>query len=690
MAFSLEQARQRSAELRRELNHHAYLYYVQDCPEISDAQYDSLLRELQSIEVEYPMLVAPDSPTQRVGGPVLTQFAPVQHSVPMLSLDNVFAAEEFQAFAERMARLAGVETVDGLEYMCELKIDGLAVSLEYAAGVLARGATRGDGSTGEDITANLRTLRSIPLRLPEPLDLTVRGEAFIRTSDFVALNERRSAAGEPLYANPRNTAAGSLRQLDSSITAARPLSFFAYTVAGAESLGLATQEAVLRRLEQLGLPVNPERQLCCGAGAVIDYYTEIGQRRSLEFGADPNALPYAIDGVVVKLNHLALWSRLGMTATAPRYMVAFKWPEFEARTKLKAVTFQISRNGVLSPVAELEPINLGGATVSRATLHNMDEIERLQVAIGDEVLVKRGGEVIPKITAVASTGSQRAPIAPPEQCAHCCTGTVYDERAHNWACPNRACPGRLTQRIAYIASRDVLDIEGLSEKTAQKLVESGLVQDIDGLFSLQREQLLSLDGFAEISVDNLLAALRTGLRRPLWRVVVALEIPQIGTATAKLLVRRFGTIAALAEAGMGELQEVSGVGPTLATEIHQWFAAPGNAALLSRLGAVGMTMSSETATTSQGTAFAGKTVVLTGTISFASRDQLREWLETNGAVVTDSVSKRTSLLIAGSAAGSKLDKAAKLGVEIWDEQRLVAYLTTQPTLPEQKPAWWPA
>lgn len=681
----------RANELREQLHDHAYRYYVLDQPVISDAAYDAMFRELQALEQSHPELVTLDSPTQKVGGAILPQFAPVVHGEPMLSLDNAFTAAEFRAFDERVRKLAGAGPLFKLEYLCELKLDGLAVSLEYQDGTLVRGATRGDGITGEDITANLRTVRSLPLRLRLRWSGTVRGEVFIRTADFIRLNTQRAAKGEAPYANPRNLAAGSLRQLVSATTAARPLSIYLYSVLEAEKYSVTSQLQALELLQGLGFPVNPERKLCQGADEVLAYHDAIARRRELYFGEDKAALPYAIDGLVVKCNDITLWPKLGFTATAPRFMLAFKWQEEEAQTRLNAVTFQISRTGLFSPVAELKPVGLGGVTVSRATLHNLDEIARLGLMVGDEVYVKRGGEVIPKITGRTQRerdGSETE-IQFPQACPHCSSSLTVDDRAHNWACPNRQCPGRLAQRLAYFASRGVMDIEGFSEKTAQKLVEKRLVHDVDGLYALTKANMAGLEGFADISTDNLLAAIAGTRKQPLWRVLVALEIPQVGAQTAKLLAKHFGSLDALGRAGVDELQQVSGIGPLMAQEIVGWFADARNRELVARLAAAGLRVSEEHGPAAGPQAFAGQTVVLTGTISFATRDELREWLEQNGATVSDSVSKRTGLVIAGPGAGSKLAKAQSLGVKTWDESELLRFMRDTPTVPEDKPGWWP-
>jgi len=691
MELDRQAAEARARELRERLNELAYHYYVLDQPLVSDAEYDALYRELEALEQQYPELVAPDSPTQKIGGEILPYFETVTHAVPMLSLENALTEEEFRAFDERLRRLLKAGELFGdIEYYCEPKLDGLAVSLDYEDGKFVRGATRGDGVTGENVTNNLKTIKPLPLRLRADFSGTVRGEVFITTADFTALNRARAEAGETPYANPRNTAAGSIRQLNSAIAAARPLSIYLYSIVAAEQYGIATQQGVIERLRELGLPVNPYERLCRGVDAVIAFHRELGERRELYWGEDESALPYGIDGAVIKLNDLTRWVALGYTAKSPRFMIAYKWREEQAQTRLNGVTWQISRQGVFSPVAELEPVALGGVTVRRATLHNQDEIARLGVLIGDDVYLKRGGEVIPKITGRVDRerdGTEQ-PVLPPSECPYCRTALAPDERAHNPACPNRDCPGRLTERLAYFASRGVMDIEGMSRKTAERLVEEGLVHELDDLYQLDRAALVALDRFADVSVDNLLAAIAASRRQPLWRVIAALEIPQVGSQTAKLLAREFGSLAAIDAAGQERLEQVYGIGPLMAADIAGWFSDERNRDLVERLAAAGLRVSAATGEQGPGV-FDNKTVVLTGTISFATRDELREWLELNGATVSGSVSKRTALVIAGSSAGSKLARAEKLGVEVWDEDHLHKFMAETETRPASKPAWWP-
>ena len=705
----------RIAELRAQIEHHNHLYYALDAPEISDAQYDALYRELAALETKHPALVTLDSPTQRIGSAPSLQFAQVRHGVPMYSLDNAVTDDEFRAFDDRLHRLLTIPAETDLEYVCEPKLDGLAVSISYVEGEFTGGATRGDGEVGENITANLRTLRALPLKLKQPFTGTVRGEVFMRTADFDKLNARLAAAGERIYAAARNCAAGSLRQLDSRITASRPLSIYLYGLVDPKSYGLATHAAALEFMRDCGLPVNPEARVASGASEVIAYHDEMAARKP-PFGKG-KLLPYAIDGIVIKYNDLRAWEQLGYTSKSPRYMIAFKWPEDEVTTTLLKVGTNISRQGVFTPVAYLDPVEIGGVMVKQASLHNLDEIARLKVRPGDTVIVKRAGEVIPKVVGVAEHAlvsetvgrncgvceSELAgeptpddpyrctnPECPIAFCPECGTRTEYDERAHNYKCPNLACPGRLVMRIAYFASRGVMDIDGFSEKSAAKLIEAGLIKTLDDIYRLTREQLLEVDKFADVSADNLIAAIRASKNRPLWRVLVALEIPQVGEATAKLLAKHFKSLAALCEATVEQLMEVHSVGKLIAEEIRAWFDDAYNVALVQRLGEVGLRVAEDTVESGAGgSAFEGKTVVLTGTISFASRDQLKEWLEQNGATVSDSVSKKTGIVIAGPGAGSKLKKAQKLGVTIWDEEALLAFMRENETLPAKKPEWWP-
>ncbi|MCB1185637.1 NAD-dependent DNA ligase LigA [bacterium] len=690
-----DSVRKEVEQLRADLADHAYRYYVLDAPVISDAEYDRMHRRLEELERQYPELVTPDSITQKVGGQIISKFEPVTHASRMYSLENALTEEEFVAFDERISKMLGqAGGMFGNEYFCEPKLDGLAVSITYVDGVFSLAATRGDGSVGENVTANVRTISSLPLRLRKPVSITVRGEIFIKAEDFEALNRTREEAGEELYANARNTAAGSIRQLDSSITASRPLSIYLYSLVEATELGVTTQSGVIDYLRDCGLPVNPLGHVCSGRDEVLAFHHDLAVMRG---GGSVNgvSLPYAIDGMVVKLNNITLWNSLGFTAKYPRYMLAYKWPEAEVATRLNDVTFQISRQGVYSPVAELEPVQLEGVTVSRATLHNLNEIERLDIMLGDEVFIKRGGEVIPKIIGRSRRerdGSERT-IPLPSHCQYCETVLEMDsERSHNLRCPNRDCQGRLVERIAYFASRAVMDIEGFSRKTAAKLVQEGLVSELPELYGLSAAQLSELEGFAEISAQNIYDAIQASKAQPLWRVICALEISQVGSQTAKLLARRLGSIEKLAAASTEDLKKISGIGKVMAEDIAGWFRDERNMSLVNGLADAGLMMGEEADGDSDSgpLLFDEKTVVLTGTISFASRDQIKEWLELNGAKAAGSVSKKTHIVIAGPGAGSKLEKAQSLGLEIWDEERLIEVMRTQPSRPSTKPDWWPA
>ncbi len=688
-----DSVREELAQLRQAVDEHAYLYYVLDAPVISDAEYDRMYRRIVEIEIQYPALISSDSITQKVGGRTLDKFEPFTHASRMYSLENALSEEEFIAFDERISRMLGNSGgIFGNEYFCEPKLDGLAVSIRYENGVYAEAGTRGDGIQGENVSQNVRTIASLPLKLRRKVSITVRGEIFIRTADFEEFNRSREEAGEEIYATARNTAAGSIRQLDSAVTASRPLSIYLYSLVEAQEEGLSSQAQVIDFLRECGLPVNPLGHVCSSRDEVLAFHADLEAMRSGGI-VRGMSLPYAIDGMVVKLNDISMWNSLGFTAKAPRYMLAYKWPEAEVATLLNDVSFQISRQGVYSPVAELEPAQLDGVTVARATLHNLDEIERLDIMLGDEVFIKRGGEVIPKI--IGRSGRQRdgseRPIPLPSVCSYCESALILDdERSHNLRCPNRDCSGRLVERIAYFASRGVMDIEGFSRKTAAKLVQDGLVNELPDIYRLSVAQLSELEGFADVSAQNIHAAIQATQQQPLWRVICGLEISQVGSQTAKLLARRLGSIDALSTATTEELQRISGIGKVMADDIVAWFADERNQALVQGLAEAGLMMSEEETEADAGPMlFDEKTVVLTGTITFASRDQLKDWLELNGARASSSVSKKTDIVIAGPGAGSKLEKAQSLGLEIWDEMRLIECMRTQASRPSTKPDWWP-
>jgi DNA ligase (NAD+) len=661
----------REAELLREqLHHHNICYYVEDNPRISDAQYDSLLRRLQDIENHHPDLRTPDSPTQRVGAPPLAAFAPVRHAVPMLSLDNAFGAEELRDFDRRVRERLGLDTSP--DYVCEPKFDGLAVSLRYQDGVFVRGATRGDGETGEDISANLRTLASIPLRLAGaavPPVLEVRGEVYMSLRGFAELNARAEKAGEKTFVNPRNAAAGSLRQLDSRITATRPLRFCAYGIGEVEGWeDPDTQVEILARLRQGGVPVSPLMKVAESLEAVLAYFMDLGERRT--------TLDYAIDGAVIKVNRLDLQRQLGFVARAPRSMIACKFPAEEATTTLLDVEFQVGRTGVLTPVARLRPVFVGGVTVANTTLHNADEIARLDARIGDTLVVRRAGDVIPQVVRVV--GELRPPqaraIVFPDACPVC--GSPLERTPGEAAvrCTGGLiCRAQRRESIRHFASRGALDIEGLGDKIIEQLVDRELVTTVADLYRLERAQLAGLDRMAEKSADNLLAAIARSRETTLPRFLFGLGIREVGQATARALVRHFGTLDALAAADIEQLLQVRDVGPVVAEHVAGFFANPDNRAVVSALRAAGVRWPEQPVEVAA-LPLAGQTWVLTGTLERLSRDQARERLEALGATVAGSVSARTHTVVAGAKAGSKLDRARALGVRILDEAEFMALL----------------
>ena len=661
----------REAELLRvQLHHHNICYYVEDNPCISDAEYDSLLRRLQDIENRYPDLRTADSPTQRVGATPLAAFAPVRHAVPMLSLDNAFGAEELRDFDRRVRERLGLDTSP--DYVCEPKFDGLAVSLRYQDGVFVRGATRGDGETGEDISANLRTLASIPLRLAGaavPPVLEVRGEVYMPLRGFAELNARAEKSGEKTFVNPRNAAAGSLRQLDSRITATRPLRFCAYGLGQVEGREEPdTQAEMLARLRTWGFPVSPLLTVAATLDEVIAYFERLGTLRA--------GLDYAIDGAVIKVNRLDFQRQLGFVARAPRAMIACKFPAEEATTTLLDVEFQVGRTGVLTPVARLRPVFVGGVTVANATLHNADEIARLDARIGDTLVVRRAGDVIPQVVRVV--GELRPPqaraIVFPDACPVCQSPLERTPGEAAVRCTGGlVCRAQRRESIRHFASRGALDIEGLGDKIIEQLVDRDLVTTVADLYRLERAQLAGLDRMAEKSADNLLAAIARSRETTLPRFLFALGIREVGQATARALARHFGTLDALAAADVEQLLQVRDVGPVVAEHVAGFFANADNRAVVAALRAAGVHWPEQPVEVSA-LPLAGQTWVLTGTLEHLPRDQARERLEALGATVAGSVSARTHTVVAGAKAGSKLDRARALGVRILDEAEFMALL----------------
>lgn len=663
--------REEVERLRAELDDANYRYHVLDDPSLTDADYDRGLRRLQELEAEYPELVTADSPTQRVGAPPEAGFPEVEHAVPMLSLDNAFDEEELEAFVRRVAERLEVSS-ESLSFCCEPKLDGAAVSLVYAQGRLVSGATRGDGRTGEGITSNLRTLRSVPLRLrgahpPELLE--VRGEVIISHADFEAMNQRARAEGSKLFANPRNAAAGSLRQLDPRITATRPLAFHGYQVARVEPApGDATHSAQMDRLGDLGLPTSGEREVVGGAPGVIDYCRRLGEKR--------DALGYDIDGVVIKVDDRRLQRELGFVARAPRWAIAFKFPAQEQTTWLNEVEFQVGRTGAITPVARLEPVSVAGVVVSNATLHNADEIARLGVMIGDKVVIRRAGDVIPQVVRVIEKArpADARRILFPERCPVCdsqverlagevvarCSGGLY-------------CPAQRKEALKHFVSRRALDIDGLGEKLIEALVERDWVSTPADLFGLRAEALAELPRMGKKSSENLVASLEAAKATTLARFIYALGIREVGEATAANLARHFGTLDALMAAGREALEGVEDVGPIVAAHVHTFFRQPHNRETIDDLIACGLHWLEEVVI-ERPRPLVGQTWVLTGTLESMTRDQGRARLQALGAKVASSVSRKTAGLVTGEAAGSKLDKALQLGVPVLDEPAFLARL----------------
>jgi DNA ligase (NAD+) len=671
-------ARRRIAELRELIDQYDYRYYVLDDPSVPDAEYDRLMRELRELEAQHPALVTAQSPTQRVSGQIAAGFASVRHSVPMLSLDNAFSEDDIIAFDRRVRERLG-RPEQPIEYCAEPKLDGLAVSLTYRAGRLAVGATRGDGSSGEDITANIRTIRAVPLTLrgQAPREVEVRGEVFMPIAGFEQMNAAAARAGEKVFANPRNAAAGSLRQLDARISAARPLDVFFYAVGRWQGgpAAPASQLELLHQLADWGLRSNPEVRLVTGAAGCIEFFHAIAARRA--------ALPYQIDGVVYKVNSRADEEALGYVARAPRWAIAHKFPADEALTVVRAIEFQVGRTGVLTPVARLEPVQLAGVTVSNATLHNMDEVERKDVHIGDTVVVRRAGDVIPEIVRVLPerrpAGARRPKL--PARCPICHSEVVRVQGEAAARCTGGfSCPAQRKEALRHFASRRALDIEGLGERLIDQLVAQERLRTPSDIFTLEAPQLAELERMGEKSAANLVAAIARSKATTLPRLLHGLGVAGVGESTAKALAEHFGSLAALESASVEQILEVPDIGPVIAASVHSFFQDPRHVSELQRLRALGVHWpeGAPAAAAHQATLpLSGLTVVLTGTLSGLSRESAAERLAALGARVSGSVSKKTSYLIAGAQPGSKLKRAEQLGIEVLDERGLEQLLARQ-------------
>ena len=665
----LAKAKVRVEELRERLNYHSYRYHVLDDPEVSDAEYDELMNELRGLEERFPELVTPDSPTQRVGATPTDLFAPIQHRTPMLSLDNAFSAEELQAWATRVERGVG----SGADYSCELKIDGVAVALTYEDGVLTKGATRGDGRTGEDITANVRTVRSVPQRLDvkgPPAYLEVRGEIYLPVRAFERLNEELLEVEKRPFANPRNAAAGSLRQKDPKVSASRPLALLVHSFGYADGIRFDSHSGFLDWSREARLPVAPTSEVVKDVDHVVAYLRH--------WEADRHSVAWEVDGAVVKVDQTALQQELGATSHAPRWAIAYKFPPEERTTLLREIGVHTGRTGIVTPFAFLEPVQVAGVTISTATLHNEDEVRRKDVREKDTVVVRRAGDVIPEVVGPVLTkrkkGTRRWSF--PKTCPSCGTALVRKEGEAYWRCPNkRGCPSQNIEWLFSFASRGGLDIEGLGYKTGIALIDLGLVTDPGDVFSLTADDLAQLPGFADKSISNLMSSIEAGKDRPIWRLLTALNIPHVGTHVAQVLASAFVTIDALMDASEQDIDDVEEIGPEIARSVHAWFADEGNRQLIEKLRAAGVRMKDEAPKKRNGTRpLAGKTIVLTGGLESLSRDEAAGAAEAAGARVASSVSKKTDFVVVGENPGTKAARAEELGIETIDEREFAKRL----------------
>ncbi len=660
----------RAAELRRELNYHSYRYYTLDAPEISDGQYDALFRELQTIEAEHPDLLTTDSPTQRVGGDPSPAFTEVQHARPMLSLGNAFDFDELAAWHRRVTGL-----LDGAPFdmVCELKIDGLAVSLTYEDGVLVQGATRGNGTTGEEVTRNLRTIRTIPLTLEGfvPPLLEVRGEIYLPVEEFQRLNREREERGEPLYANPRNTGAGTIRQLDPKVTASRNMQIWVYSLNSTEGTEfLQGHWEALEWLGNVGFRINPENRLCHSIEEVHAYYQSWLERR--------HDLPYEADGVVVKVSSLAMQEQLGVVGREPRWAVAYKFPAEQATTRLLEIGINVGRTGSLNPFAVLEPVVVSGATVQHASLHNEEDIHRKDIRIGDTVIVERAGDVIPQVVApvlAQRTGSELV-FQMPELCPECSTPVEKNDDDAMHRCPNSSCPAQFFELLKHFVSKGAADIDGLGERWCGILIEQGMVSDLADLYKLEKDRLLGLERMGDKLATRIMANIEASKSRPLPRMLFALGITHVGAEVAELLSGQYATIDELADATEEDLTEIDGIGPKIAESIVAWFQAPANRSVIGKLKAAGVRLEHDSLPglaegSTEPSPFVGLTFVVTGTLSAFSRSEAEGRIKSLGGKVTSSVTKKTSYVVVGDSPGSKAAKAQQLGITVLDEE---AYL----------------
>ena len=668
---------QRAEELRRELNFHGYRYYVLADPVIGDGQYDALMRELQEIEAAHPELLTPDSPTQRVGGDPSPAFAGVEHARPMLSLGNAFDYEELAAWHRRVTGLLDGETFD---MVCELKIDGLAVSLTYEEGVLVQGATRGNGSAGEDVTRNLRTIRTIPIRLRDgaPEHLEVRGEVHLPIEEFKRLNEERAERGEPLYANPRNTGAGSIRQLDPKVTAARNMQIWVYSLGDPQTPGVPDNHwDALRWLNQLGFRINPENKLCRSLEEVLDYYQSWLERR--------HDLPYEADGVVVKISPLDLQERLGVVGREPRWAIAYKFPAEQATTRLVHIGINVGRTGSLNPYAVLEPVVVSGATVQHASLHNEEDIRRKDIRIGDTVIVERAGDVIPQVVApvLAQRTGDELVFRMPERCPQCDTPVVKNEDDAMHRCPNSSCPAQFFELLKHFVGKGAADIDGLGERWCGILIERGMVSDVADLYRLEKERLLELDRMGDKLATRIMSNIEASRSRPLPRMLFALGITHVGAEVADLLSQNYIGLFDLSRATEEDLTEIDGIGPKIAESIIAWFQDPASQQVIEKLRAADVKLEQDALPVaapvgSDAAPFAGLNFVVTGTLSALSRSEAEARIKRMGGKVTSSVTRKTNYVVVGESPGSKAARAEQLGINIVDEEGFQALLESPP------------
>ena len=656
---------QRIEELKEQLNRWSHEYYVEDKPTATDAQYDKAYYELVALEVEHPEFVTPDSPTQRVGGEVLDQFQKVTHTNPMLSLSNAFSKEDLEEFDARLRKL----TNRAIEYVCELKIDGLSIALTYQDGQLVLGATRGDGTTGEDVTGNVRTIKSVPLSLKEPWNIEVRGECYMPKKSFVALNQSREEEGLEVFANPRNAAAGSLRQLDPKIAAKRNLSVFLYSSPSVEELNVSTQEELLEKMAEIGFVTNSERLKCQTIDEVWNYIETIASKR-------PD-LPYEIDGMVIKVNDFATQEEIGFTVKAPRWAIAYKFPAEEAQTVVRDIEWTVGRTGVVTPTAVMDPVQLAGTTVRRASLHNIDLIKERDIRLEDTVVIHKAGDIIPEVTRVIleKRPETSQPYEFPTTCPVCHEKLEHLEEEVAIRCLNPKCPAQLTEGLSHFVSRNAMNMSGIGPRVIKQLFEEGLVMDVADLYKLTLDQLLALDKVQQKSAENILEAIEKSKENSLERLLTGLGIRHVGTKAAKELAQHFKTMTALQEASIEQLLEIDGLGDIIAYSVKTYFEQPSVQELIQELQDSGVNMTylgvTKDDSAASGHVLSGKTVVLTGTLEQLTRQDAKEKLESLGAKVTGSVSKKTDVVIAGHSAGSKLTKANDLGIEVWSEQQFL-------------------